>query len=67
MQERLGEKHFEKGAARRTYRKEMDMLVHPGMTFYRLESLDKADREYMYYTGETISFVTRKSLVVKSL
>ena len=46
VQERLGDMHFEKGAAGRTYRKEMSMLVHPGMTFYRLESLNKADPEY---------------------
>ena len=46
VQERLRETAREKGVARRTDRKEMGMLVHPGMTFYRLESLNKADPEY---------------------
>ena len=65
MQERLGEKHFEKGAARRTYRKEMDMLVHPGMTFYRLESLNKADPEYECYLAFMRGLGVRDQLIAR--
>ena len=64
-QERLGEMHREKGAARRTYRKKIGKLVHAGMTFYRLESLDKADPEYMYYLAYIRGLEVRDQLIVR--
>ena len=59
--------HREKGAARRTYRKKIGKLVHAGMTFNRLESLelDKADREYMYYLAFVRGLGVRDQLIAR--
>ena len=56
--------HREKGEARRTYRKK-SKLVHPGMTFYRLESLDKADREYRCYLAFVRGLGVRDQLIAR--
>ena len=60
-----GEMHREKGAARRAYRKKVSKLVHPGMTFYRLESLDEADPEYKYYLAFMRGLEVRDLLIAR--